>query len=150
MTNKSSEVPRGAFMHAWREGMSPKTLRRHIQRLSPAGPVAETLAKTRRKGKAPKKTWYQTQKEHWLGWLGEYDGPGAYGRLSNRDRTAEFVYNHIRCPPMLMWLAEASRVRKTLIREALKGATAAGTDSAACARIRRSIPWSEIEAKLGG
>jgi hypothetical protein len=24
--------------------------------------------------------WYKTQKEHWLGWLGEYDSSGAFGR----------------------------------------------------------------------
>ena len=24
--------------------------------------------------------WYPNQKEHWLGWLREYDGPGAYDR----------------------------------------------------------------------
>ena len=24
--------------------------------------------------------WYRTQKEHWLGWLSQYEGPGAYGR----------------------------------------------------------------------
>jgi hypothetical protein len=23
--------------------------------------------------------WYRTQKEHWLGWLSQYHGPGAYG-----------------------------------------------------------------------
>ena len=44
---------------------------------------------------------YATQKEHWLGWLSEYNGPGYYGRKSSH-RSAEFVYNHIVCPmPML-------------------------------------------------
>lgn len=26
------------------------------------------------------RAWYDTQKEHWLGWLADYDGPGYYGR----------------------------------------------------------------------
>jgi hypothetical protein len=25
-------------------------------------------------------TWYASQKQHWLGWLGDYASPGAYGR----------------------------------------------------------------------
>src|SRR5712691_3569246 len=25
-----------------------------------------------------RRKWYKTQKEHWLGWLGDYHGPGAY------------------------------------------------------------------------
>ena len=52
--------------------------------------------------------WYRTQKEHWLGWLGEYHGPGAYGRAPSEERDARFVYNHIVCPEMLLWLIEAS------------------------------------------
>ena len=30
----------------------------------------------------------RAQKEHWLGWLGEYDGPGHYGRQTWEDRRA--------------------------------------------------------------
>ncbi|WP_434480819.1 hypothetical protein [Gemmatimonas sp.] len=37
--------------------------------------------------------WYLTQKEHWLGWLGEYDGPGGYSRTSTRKRDAKYAYN---------------------------------------------------------
>lgn len=35
--------------------------------------------------------WYTTQKQHWLGWLSEYDGPGAYGRRSGQNRDAKFA-----------------------------------------------------------
>ncbi len=52
------------------------------------------------------RVWYTTQKEHWLGWLGEYDGPGGYGRVPGKKRDAKFAYNHIVNPEMLLWLFE--------------------------------------------
>jgi hypothetical protein len=61
--------------------------------------------------------WYRSQKEHWLGWLSEYDGPGYYGR-KNPDRSAEFVYNHINCAPMVLWLGEASGISIAKLRAA--------------------------------
>ena len=47
--------------------------------------------------------WYHTQKEHWLGWLGGYKGPRAYGR-KHWDRDARFAYNHVVEPLMLLYL----------------------------------------------
>jgi hypothetical protein len=35
--------------------------------------------------------WYRTQQEHWLGWLGEYDGPGAYDRKTASPQDARAV-----------------------------------------------------------
>ena len=55
--------------------------------------------------------WYKTQKEHWLGWLSEYHGPDAYGRRSDNKRDAEFAYNHIVEPKMLLWLIETAGVK---------------------------------------
>ncbi len=69
--------------------------------------------------------WYSSQKEHWLGWLRQYDGPGYYGR-KNPQRSAEFVYNHIGCPPMLLWLGEACRIPRQRVMEAKRAALAAG------------------------
>lgn len=46
-------------------------------------------------------TWYRTQKEHWLGWLGDYEGPGAYKRKTGVKRDAKYAYNHIVCPELL-------------------------------------------------
>lgn len=49
--------------------------------------------------------WYTTQKQHWLGWLSHYHGPGAYGRKPGLPkRAARFASNHIVCAPMLLWL----------------------------------------------
>lgn len=57
----------------------------------------------------PKK-WYTNQKEHWLGWLGEYHSPGAYGRKSEVRRDAKYFYNHVVEVKMLLWLIEAAGV----------------------------------------
>lgn len=94
--------------------------------------------------------WYKTQHEHWLGWLREYDGPGAYGR-ANSNRTAEFVYNHIVNPQMLVYLAEASGVDPILIATATRRALAGkATMSSMSGAIRSVLTWSVIEAALRG
>jgi hypothetical protein len=92
--------------------------------------------------------WYTSQKEHWIGWLSEYGGPGYYGR-KNSHRSAEFIYNHIVCPPMLLWLAEASGIPKARLSKA-KGAALSAPPKlqAQSAAIRKNIPWKMIEARL--
>jgi hypothetical protein len=40
----------------------------------------EAAISARKDRKKIKKAWYRTQKEHWLGWLREYNGPGYYSR----------------------------------------------------------------------
>jgi hypothetical protein len=125
----------------------PRTLRRHIQRFSEAGPLSDALAERLSRGKPSRKKWYRSQKEHWIGWLEEYHGPGAYNR-KGRNRTADFAYNHIMCAPMLLWLAEASGVSKALLRKASRHALAARSEARACAEIRAAIPWERIEEKL--
>jgi hypothetical protein len=53
------------------------------------------------------KSGYDTHKDHWTGWLEGYDGPGYYGQ-ANWDRDARYVYQHLNCGPMIVWLNEAS------------------------------------------
>lgn len=94
------------------------------------------------------RTWYTSQKEHWLGWLSAYKGPGYYDR-KNWHRSAEFVYNHIVCPPMVLWLGEASGVPTTTVARAKRAALATPPQFAAqCAAIRKTIPWQLIEPYL--
>ena len=94
--------------------------------------------------------WYTTQKQHWLGWLGEYDGPGAYGRIPGKQRDAKFAYNHIVCPEALLWLIEAAGVRQELV-QAAQSATETGTSLMQKAdAIRRHVPWSELYNVLWG
>lgn len=90
------------------------------------------------------RVWYLTQKEHWLGWLGDYDGPGGYGRIPGQKRDAKFAYNHIVNPQMLLWLIEAIGVRYDLV-EAAKRASAEGKSLMQMSgSIRKCVPWAVV------
>ncbi len=94
--------------------------------------------------------WYTTQKEHWLGWLREYDGPGAYGRVPGKQRDARFAYNHIVEPKMLLWLIEAAGVSKDLV-EATQRASAEGASlMQKSGAIRRVAPWTVLYDAIWG
>jgi hypothetical protein len=86
-------------------------------------------------------------KQHWIGWLAQYNGPGYYGR-KNSNRDARFIYNHINCPPMLIWLAETSGVPKLLIAASCRVASGVENETSACATIRRVLPWEIVESAL--
>lgn len=129
--------------------MKPLVLRAHIR------PLPEYLSRTRAMenaigvGAGFDGAWYRSQKEHWLGWLAEYDGAGAYGRSAKSPRTAKHAYNHIQCAPMLFWLAEALGVQEHSLQvgfDAVIGTPEKGARQ--CAALRRCIPWSEIERVL--
>lgn len=64
----------------------------------------QRLAEDRRRHRS---VWYESQKEHWVGWLYHCNSPGAYGRKITSGRDARFVYNHVVCPGLLAYLAEA-------------------------------------------
>jgi hypothetical protein len=85
--------------------MTPNRLAAKIRKLRPRLPITTEFERALAKQGtwSSRDTSYTTQKEHWLGWLSEYNGPGYYGR-KNSCRSAEFVYNHIVCPPMVLWL----------------------------------------------
>lgn len=124
--------------------MTPQQLIRKIRALPERAPHTEALEKLLLK----KPTWYASQKEHWLGWLSEYGTSGAYGRIGFRN-DARFAYNHCGCPPMALWLGEASGVDERLVARAAKLAKQnPGSFSAKCAAIRNVIPWCEIERML--
>jgi hypothetical protein len=94
--------------------------------------------------------WYRTQKEHWLGWLREYDGPGAYGRRAGQNRDARFAYNHIVYPQMLLWLIEAAGVRQELVEAARNAATTGTTLMQRSGAVRKDVPWAEVHNALWG
>ena len=82
-----------------------------------------------------KDPWYHTQKEHWLGWLAEYDGPGYYNRVVN--------------PCMILWFGEATGVSRNVVKAAAADALAAKDNMGAqSAAIRRHIPRSLIAENL--
>jgi hypothetical protein len=91
------------------------------------------------------------QKEHWTGWLEEYDGPGFYGRKT-ANRSAEYIYNHLHCAPMLLWLAEHAGVPTPVLHRAARAAGATDrsgpSNPAQAAALRAVIPWSEVEWRL--
>jgi hypothetical protein len=60
-----------------------------------------------------------THKDNWVGWLEEYDGPGYYGR-SRWDRDSRFVYQHLCCGPMIVWLNEAAGEDPALIKRTIR------------------------------
>jgi hypothetical protein len=129
--------------------------------LSPASPFTDAFNATwygrKRVGKArrdqkeqheQKDVWYDTQHEHWLGWLEGYKGPGGYER-KNWSRSAEFVYNHIVNPQMLIYLAEATDIKRSMLRAASKAAFARATTMGSMSgAIRGVIPWDTIHAAL--
>jgi len=94
-------------------------------------------------GLHPKKTWYKYQGEHWQGWLSEYNGGGFYGR-KNHNRSAEFVYNHIMCPPMLIWLAEVTGFESERLKVTIDKTFETNKYQRQCAIIRKEFPWSEV------
>lgn len=94
------------------------------------------------------KKWYLTQKEHWLGWLTEYNGPGAYGRQTGLQRDAKYAYNHIVEPEMLLYLASASGVDSVLVAAANHAFTERTTLMQASGAIRKIIPWETIAKAL--
>lgn len=94
--------------------------------------------------------WYKSQKEHWLGWLGDYDGPGFYVRKTHAGRDARYIYNHIMCSPMLLYLPEVLGVSIELIRNAYDTVIKASEPKMAkqCRIIRSIIPFELLEPKL--
>jgi len=116
--------------------MTVKELIRHIERL-PEDEIRHV-----------KNKWYLTQKEHWLGWLGEYDGPGYYGRQTGLKRDARFAYNHIVCPDMLLYLARAIPLAPEVVAEAEAAFNQPGTMMKRAGAIRKIAPWEQVEAAL--
>jgi hypothetical protein len=94
--------------------------------------------------------WYTTQKQHWLGWLDGYYGPGAYGRKNWKNRDAKFVYNHVVCPGLLLYLIRAIPLQPELIEAAEKASETYPSLMAKAGAIRKVVPWSEIYRALWG
>jgi|GEM_PF-3499211 len=110
-----------------------------VRRLPPDEPV---------EGRRPGYNKYQTQKDHWLGWLETKENTGTYLRKTAPGRDARWVYNHIVEPKMLLWLIRASGVRPELVQAAARAAEGASSLAGKSAAIRRQVPWPEVAAAL--
>jgi hypothetical protein len=131
--------------------MTPKELASKIKKLKakPLGATQYERELVARGIWSANGVWYTSQKEHWLGWLSEYDGPGAYDRKTWRGRSAKYIYNHIQSPSMLIWLAEAIGISKAKLKLARCSALSGPHNKAShCAKVRKIIPWQEIEGRL--
>ena len=131
--------------------MTPRQLRSLLEELPESVPITDALeAEKCPQSSRLSSTWYKSQKEHWLGWLGEYDGPGAYGRKNAiRDAQFKFIYNHFQCSPDLLWLAEAFGVDEKLLvlgRDAMRKARA--SPASQCAAFRKVVSWEVVEATI--
>lgn len=119
-----------------------------LRKLNISVPITESYENTlRSSGQQPLKTWYSSQGEHWQGWLGEYKGSGFYGR-KNHKRTVEFIYNHIMCPPMLIWLAETISIDKNIINQAINESLKSDKYQERCKIVRKYISWEVVEKAI--
>lgn len=110
-----------------------------IRRLPPVMPLSDRLYKS----------GYDTHKDHWLGWLSEYNNSdgGYYGRSDTTIRDARTVYQRIGCGEMLIWLAEAAGESPVAIRMTINaiGDRDSGRTTHAQAKIVRSRhPWERL------
>jgi hypothetical protein len=133
--------------------MTPLGLARKISKLSECVPITSSFenALTAQGNWNPEreKKKYSSQKQHWKGWLSEYGSGGYYNRKNQAVRSVEVVYNRIGCPPMLLWLIEASGVQRRLVRAAMRSALLATPSYASqCSKIRKTVPWSMVEERL--
>ena len=129
--------------------MKPSVLRAHIRPLPQDTPRHKELEHALRVGVGYSGAWYGSQKEHWLGWLAEYSGPGAYARTVGKSRDAAYVYNHIQCAPMLFWLSEALGAPDAQLESAFQAVVDAVPRGAPqCAALRRVLPWHRVETLI--
>jgi hypothetical protein len=156
MTNAKAKTPKNRAAST-RTIATPAQLRKAIKPLSSSSPVTDSFSakwlgvEDADDSQRERRTvWYDTQHEHWLGWLKYYDGPGAYGR-KGVGYSAEFAYNHIVNPQMLVYLAEAAGIADKTVRKAATEALAnRSTMSSMSAAVRRVVPWKTIETALLG
>lgn len=88
--------------------------------------------------------WYRSQKQHWTGWLNQYEGPGAYNRKGGPGRDAKYAYNHIVCPNMPLYLAVALGSSLEKIQAAHDAYLNETSLMAQVGAVRKVFPWSEI------
>jgi hypothetical protein len=61
--------------------------------------IAEFISAIERLPTDEPRVWYTTEKQHWLGWLSQYNTAGAYGRVPGQNHDARYAYNHVVNPP---------------------------------------------------
>ncbi len=123
---------------------------RVIWTLNPDTPLHRELESLLQIGVGFGNPWYRSQREHWLGWLGDYHTPGAYNRAKKGPTEARAIYNRVNCAPMLFWLSEAACLPNSQLEKAFSAIAekASGRVASQCGAHRKIIPWTDIEAAL--
>jgi predicted restriction endonuclease len=85
-------------------------------------------------------------KETWIEWLSPY--ADRSDRRKNTDRDAQFVFNKLNSPSMIIWLAEASGIDDRLLQRAMQIAGRAGPKETLAATIRNILPWKLVSDNL--
>jgi hypothetical protein len=118
------------LLFGYRSYTIPELLRA-VRRLPATTPESDRLSKG----------VYATHKDHWIGWLEEYDGPGYYSR-SNWDVDARTVYQRLNNGNMIVWINEAAGESPTRIRLTIAKMLQGGPRKQMMAMIARSfLPW---------
>src|SRR5258708_7500466 len=105
------------------------TLLTAVRQLPETAPLAESLL-------APD----PRLKKWWLRWLSHYDSD---------DRDASLIYNRLKHPPMIVWLAEVSGIDTQLIRKAVDAIVEGDPCQSQAAAVRRILPWPLLARCLG-
>ena len=115
-------------------------------------PVRRLIARIRRLKADPPHVrpgvWYRTQKEHWLGWLSQYNTRGAYGRIPGKNRDAAYAYNHIVQSAMLEWLARAGGVSPAAVRRGQRAMARHRMLQRKAGAFRKEVPWECVQDAL--
>lgn len=122
---------------------TPHQLLARVRELPERTPISDTV---------PWSDHHHSHKEHWEKWLDEYESPGYYNRRYTGGRDAAFIYNHLQCGEMLVWLAEAAGVNTTAVKTAaaLIQAREIKSRPALCKQVRLILPWSTVCPALMG
>ena len=134
----------------WSHRVQITDFARAIWTLDPDTPKHKELETLLRIGVGYGDPWYRSQREHWLGWLGDYHTPGAYNRSMKSPSEARAIYNRINCAPMLFWLGEAAGLPNSQLDRAFDAIAekASGRVASQCGAHRKVVPWADIEAAL--
>ena len=130
--------------------MSLLELRAKVRKLDDYTPITKSFDKRlAEQGQSHRDEWWNSHKEHWLRWLKDYNSPGYKNRKNQAITSARVVYSRLACPPMLLWLIEASGVKRAKVKSAAEAALK--TDKIFTMQssvIRNIIQWEEVEQHL--
>ena len=86
----------------------------------------------------------RSQRGRWIRWLAGYYREG----YAQRDRSAEFIYNALNNPEMMIWLAAACGAQQSLLAAATDAIDRNASRMTQAASVRRILPWSLVSRYL--